>query len=105
MPNSGKIAMGRSAVTSISTASVTHHVAIQTIMPSVARPGEFDPLASAARVMKRQQMVTEQPQHWAAKEAEAFDLRDSFSDSRCRRNHVLVLIRVGCWFRSVGLEP
>ena len=38
MPNSGKVAIGSKAVISISTASVTHHVAIQTIKPNVARP-------------------------------------------------------------------
>ena len=38
MPSSGKIAIGRSAVTSMSTASVSHHPAIQTIRARVARP-------------------------------------------------------------------
>ena len=38
IPSSGKTAMGRSAVTSMSTASVIHHVAIQATMASVARP-------------------------------------------------------------------
>ena len=38
MPNSGNVAIGSNAVTSISTASVIHHVAIQTMRPNVARP-------------------------------------------------------------------
>ena len=38
MPSSGKSAMGSSAVTSMSTASVIHQVAIQATMASVARP-------------------------------------------------------------------
>ena len=38
MPASGKVAIGSSAVTSMSTASVIHHVAIHAIIASVARP-------------------------------------------------------------------
>ena len=38
MPSSGKVTTGSSAVTSISTASVSHHPAIQTIIASVVRP-------------------------------------------------------------------
>ena len=38
MPSSGKATIGSSAVTSMSTASVSHHPAIQTIMARVARP-------------------------------------------------------------------
>ncbi len=37
MPSSGNATIGRSDVTSISTASVIHQVAIQTIMANVAR--------------------------------------------------------------------
>jgi|RhiMetdeSRZDD1v2_1073273.scaffolds.fasta_scaffold27044_7 hypothetical protein len=38
MPSSGKVTIGKRAVASISTASVSHHPAIQTIIASVARP-------------------------------------------------------------------
>ena len=38
IPASGNAAIGSSAVTSMSTASVIHQVAIQTIIASVARP-------------------------------------------------------------------
>ena len=38
MPSSGKIASGSSEVTSIGTASVIHHAAIQRIIAVVARP-------------------------------------------------------------------
>ena len=51
MPSSGNATIGSSEVTSISTASVIHHVAIQTIIASVARvawpSGTALPAASA----------------------------------------------------------
>ena len=51
MPASGKSAIGSSAVTSIATASVIHHVAIQPIAASVARPAWLNAttVPSAAR--------------------------------------------------------
>src|SRR6516165_4701216 len=42
MPRSGKATIGSSAVTSMSTASVSHQVAIQTIMARVARPARVN---------------------------------------------------------------
>ena len=55
MPSSGNATIGSSDVTSISTASVIHHVAIQTIIASVARAGvaERDGLPAASTIVDR----------------------------------------------------
>jgi hypothetical protein len=50
MPSSGKVTIGRRAVASISTASVSHHPAIQTIRASVARPACVNSTHSPATV-------------------------------------------------------
>ena len=51
MPSIGKATIGSSEVTSISTASVIHQTAIQTIIASVARAGgrERHDLSAASR--------------------------------------------------------
>jgi hypothetical protein len=50
MPRSGKATIGSSAVTSMSTASVSHQVAIQTIIPSVVRPARENSTHSAGPI-------------------------------------------------------
>ena len=64
MPSSGKVTIGKRAVASISTASVSHHPAIQTIMASVARPSCVNATHSPETVEYwGEQAVAEQPEH------------------------------------------
>ena len=75
MPASGKATSGRSAVTSMSTASVIHQIAIQTSIASVARPacGNGTILPRAVGELGRQGEVAGEREHRTGDEADAGD--------------------------------
>ena len=83
MPSSGKAAIGRSAVTSMSTASVSHHPAIQTIRARVARPAGVNSThwSGPGRVLGGQQVIAEQPQQRPPEQAHALDRHGRHADA------------------------